>query len=502
MNRHPWQRPTAATQLAWAVCIAATCLLTASDAAFANPAIYERGDDPAVGFNLIAWYNNGANGVNDWQNAVQEIYDAGFREVSISPVRYVTLGTGVIATTSAKGPELSHITAGVARAKSLGMRVTLNPFVEPQNFSMWRGQYNPTAGSAEAIQFWGDYQNYMVAVANIAEQYHVDSMTVGTEYKALNGNSGHNGSWNNVINAVNNAYSGPLGYAANWDDYRNSNLTTAIWENPAIDFLGIDSYFTNLVTTTQADASGAFPNATFINQMTTAWNNKLDVDSPGDSLDGIMSFAAARKDPDGTGPLLPAGMPVVFTEAGYLPYNRTARTPQNETGAIDTDEQRMAFNGLLNSLDRRGNKLLAVDIWQWSMSGSGGSKWNIDPVAAGADQPNNVALGQYLSQFVQTATLPLAGDYNRDHVVDAADYIVWRDNMDKYVLQYSGADGNGDGIVNQADFNIWQANFGISAGSASGESLQVPEPSTQLLLGLFAYCACVARFGRASAVRT
>jgi hypothetical protein len=383
----------------------------------------------------------------------------------------------------------------VVRAKSLGMRVTLNPFIElfdannagtgdDEYFAdlpggcTWRGCWNPTAGGAVANQFWSDYQSYMVAVAQIAANRNVDAMTIGTEYKALNGNSGHNAQWSSAINAAAAVYQGPLGYAANWDDYRNGNLTTAIWEHPQIDFLGIDSYFQNMVTTAQADASGAYPDNTFINQMTTAWNNKLDVDTPGDSLDGIMQFAAARKGG--------SGMPVAFTEIGYLPYNRTARTPQNSSGQpVDTSEQIMAFNGLINALDGRGDKFQWVDVWQWGMPGSDGSLWNMDTTSP-ANQPNNIPASQWLAQFVGTAVLPLAGDYNRDGKVDAADYVVWRKDSGKYVLQYSGADGDGNGIIGAGDFAVWRANFGDAAGSGAGAGGSVPEPATVWLALAFA----------------
>jgi hypothetical protein len=50
-----------------------------SQIAFANPAKYEIGSDPSVGFNLISWYNFGSSGASTWQNAVQSIYDAGVR---------------------------------------------------------------------------------------------------------------------------------------------------------------------------------------------------------------------------------------------------------------------------------------------------------------------------------------------------------------------------------------------------------------------------------------
>ena len=195
-----------------------------------NPNYYEPGVDPGVGFNLISWANFGATGASTWENAVQSIYDAGFDEVSISPVRFVTLGTGSIATTSSQGPELSHIAAGITRAKSLGMQVTVNPFVEPVGFSMWRGLYDPSPGGGEWTTFWNDYEQYLVDVAQVAETNGADSMTVGTELKAITQNSGNNAKWSSVISAVDAEFSGRLGYAANWDNYQNSNLTSTIWE--------------------------------------------------------------------------------------------------------------------------------------------------------------------------------------------------------------------------------------------------------------------------------
>src|SRR3954466_11909526 len=332
----------------------------------ANPAVYELGSDPMVGFNLISWWDFGSSGTSTWQNAVQQVYNAGFREISISPVRYFNTTTGVISATNQQSPQLSHIDAAVVRAKSLGMRVTLNPFVEPQNFSQWRGTYNPTAGSASSNQFWSDYQNYLVAVAQIAKNNNIDAMTIGTEMKALNDNAAHNASWTSVINAVAGVYQGPLGYAANWDDYQNANLRNTIWENANIDFIGIDSYFQNMVSAASADASGTYPNTTFINTVTTAWNNKLNNE--------ILPYAAARKGGK--------GMPVAFTEIGYLPYNQTARTPQNnQNQPLDSDEQKMVYNGLINALDGRASKFSAIDIWHWGMPGTGTDEWDMGLVA-------------------------------------------------------------------------------------------------------------------------
>ena len=372
--------------------------------------VYEPGHDPGVGFNLVSWWNFGSGGNAVWENAVQEVYDAGFSEVSISPVRYINTATGSIATSSSQGPTLGHIAAGISRAKSLGMRVTVNPFVEIENFSFWRGQYDPVPGSIQSNTFWSDYEQYLVDVAQMAQANGADAMNVGTELKAIAQNSGNNAKWASVISAVDAQFTGPLGYAANWDNYTNGNLTSTIWDNPAIDYLGIDAYFENSITNAQANASGTDPNETFIGQVEQGWNDLLDNE--------ILSFASQRQSG--------GGLPVVFTEVGYLPYNRTAVTPQNSGGSLDTDEQVMAFKGLMRALDGRAAVLSAAHIWQWDMPGSDGSLWNINTQTP-ADQPNNLAAGQWLSSFVSNPSL--IGDYNEDGTVDAADYTVWRDNI-------------------------------------------------------------------------
>lgn len=370
--------------------VALTLLTPASTQA--NPAIYQPGIDPGVGFNLVSWGNFG-NGSQVWENAVQRAYDAGFDDVSLSPVRFYSPGVGSIATSSSSGPELSHVAAGVARAKQLGMRVTVNPFVEPVNFDGWRGLYDPTPGSAESTTFWSDYEQYIVDVAAMAESNGADSITVGTELRGLTRNAGNNANWNSVINAADSAFSGSIGYAANWDNYDNANVASTIWDHPAIDYIGIDSYFQGLLSTSQADGSGTYPDTDFLFDVEDAWNNKLDNE--------ILPFAAARQ--------AGAGLPVEFTEIGYLPRNRTTVTPQGESQPLDADEQNMAFEGLMRALDGRlaSGEFLATHIWQWDMQGSAGSTWNMNP--NGGNQPSNQQTAQWLSSFVN-GTNPDPGD--------------------------------------------------------------------------------------------
>ncbi len=460
------------------LCVAAT--LCTLHVARANPAVYEPATDPGIGFNLIAW---SGSSTSNWTNAINALYAAGFREVSISPVRSVQNGTGIIS--QGGYPPLTSVRAGVERASQLGMRVTLNPFVEVPGLS-WRAYYNPTPGSAEADTFWPQYQSYLVSVAQIAEEFHVASMNLGTEMKGLDQNAGNAANWSSVIDAVDATFQGQLGYAANWDSYQDPNTTSSIWENPAIDYIGIDSYFSNTLSNyyrylnpgangsqvnngvnAWVDGSGSYPDESFIDLMTAAWNYRLDTE--------ILPFAAARKDG--------AGMPVAFTEVGYQNYNRTAKTPQGESGAVDSDEQKMAFYGLIRALDGRKEEFQAMHIWQWWMSGSDGSTWNIDPTLP-ANQPQQVPIGQWLSGFVQNV---LPGDFNGDGVVDAADYTTWRNTLGQSVLDFTGADGDGSGLVDAGDYDVWKANFGATLGGGSVASSSVPEPAASVLL-LVALC--------------
>jgi hypothetical protein len=94
------------------------------------------------------------------------------------------------------------------------------------------------------------------------------------------------------------------------------------------------------------------------------------------------------------------------------------------------------------------------------------------------------------------ASQPQTGDYNNNGVVDAADYVVWRDNLDQSVTIPNDTT---PGMVTQADFDIWRANFGKS-GAPSGPSTlmqgfvryitplaaatAVPEPSAIVFVGI------------------
>jgi len=86
----------------------------------------------------------------------------------------------------------------------------------------------------------------------------------------------------------------------------------------------------------------------------------------------------------------------------------------------------------------------------------------------------------------RTFSLTLAGDFNRDGIVDAADYVVWRKGLGT--------------THTPGDFNLWRDNFGTTFGSGSGAAIRalsddaVPEPESIFLMALGALAlTCVCR---------
>jgi hypothetical protein len=79
-------------------------------------------------------------------------------------------------------------------------------------------------------------------------------------------------------------------------------------------------------------------------------------------------------------------------------------------------------------------------------------------------------------------SITVAGDYNGNGVVDAADYVLWRDTLGTTGIALA-ADGNNNGTIDSGDFDIWRNNFGRQIGSVAAESVAtVPKPSAEVLL--------------------
>ena len=87
----------------------------------------------------------------------------------------------------------------------------------------------------------------------------------------------------------------------------------------------------------------------------------------------------------------------------------------------------------------------------------------------------------------------ILGDYNRNGVVDAADYTVWRDTLGSTTDLRANGDNTGasSGSIDQADYAFWRTHFGetvtgTGAGAVASANFDaaVPEPVTLWLATL------------------
>ena len=103
----------------------------------------------------------------------------------------------------------------------------------------------------------------------------------------------------------------------------------------------------------------------------------------------------------------------------------------------------------------------------------------------GAGLAWNVVYSNFAVMLQVNASI-VAGDYNDNGIVDAADYTIWRDTLGSTTDLRANGDNTGAiaNVIDLADYTVWKANFGAHSGSGAGGSANaaVPEPTTLLLL--------------------
>jgi hypothetical protein len=102
------------------------------------------------------------------------------------------------------------------------------------------------------------------------------------------------------------------------------------------------------------------------------------------------------------------------------------------------------------------------------------------------------------------AVATINADYNNNGVVDAADYVVWRDTLGQMGTSLA-ADGNVDGQIDARDFEVWRSQFGHSAINNTEGTITlpraIPEPGSVVLIitAITAAAICVRRLMRSYA---
>ena len=116
---------------------------------------------------------------------------------------------------------------------------------------------------------------------------------------------------------------------------------------------------------------------------------------------------------------------------------------------------------------------------------------DIDLEIRRASGPSFRTYDQIVTYIGTAPTMGVTGDYNNNGVVDAADYVLWRNGGP---IQNEGAS---PGTIDAADYTFWRSRFGRTSGSAAGLSgAAIPEPGTMALCIGFVLAGCAARRSR------
>jgi hypothetical protein len=179
---------------------------------------------------------------------------------------------------------------------------------------------------------------------------------------------------------------------------------------------------------------------------------------PGDAAVGTPDYLSISMDPDGTG---------TFTMLAEFTGNpaKSLEEVQVENGARVLDAGGLPiFTG--NVLSNLFFKDFTVDL-------PPGNANAVIRFEANSTFVNEIVALDDVR--VAVAPTPLNGDYNANGVVDAADYVLWRNGGP---LQNDSTPG-----IDQSDYTVWRTNFGRTAGTGSAQGAGgVPEPAAAVLM--------------------
>jgi hypothetical protein len=311
---------------------------------------------PSLGMNLVAWDAPTNSDARLWQKAIEEVYALGVRRVALVSYALVDPQTGDVLSKSnhglGLGPTRSVMTASIQAARSLGMEVSVRPWVEIDNSDgegvLWRGLLKLEGNALN--RFFRSYETLLQDLAKFAGNSGANRFYIGSEFMSLTNDPANSPYWGELIAKCREALAGrkcSLSYAANFDEYER----VPFWG--ALDEIGIDAYFP-LATEDESEGPGKPSNAV----MARNW---------GEILARLRSFSEDWK------------RPILMAEWGVVPFDGTTADPSEPqpSDTPDLDEALRAYRATLDAIGNAGPWLKGVDLWHWSVNPTEDSNYRI-----------------------------------------------------------------------------------------------------------------------------
>ena len=241
-------------------------------------------------------------------------------------------------TSSPPDAALEH---AVKAAKTNNLLPILRPLIDPDwsntsNAGTWRGEIG-RGFSPQAWEKWFEaYTPVALHYASLSHQWDLPVYCVGAELVKA---SHQVEAWRTLLKAVRGVYSGKIMYAAN----HGNEVLIEWWDDPNVDIIGIDAYYTLFVP-------GVYPPK--VGQVIEAWDFvKTELES--------LSTAAG-------------GKPVFFAEIGYCSVPEPWIDPAHclPFAPVDLDAQALAYDAVLSAFLPLP-WFAGITFWDWSTQPNG-----------------------------------------------------------------------------------------------------------------------------------
>jgi hypothetical protein len=167
----------------------------------------------------------------EMKETMTELKSLGANSISIHPYARISEDGHV---RYRKDRQSNHISTPIEWGKELNIQLMIKPHLAYWGTKFrWRGDIDFEDEEAWQI-FFRDYEEWIVAIATIAEKSGAPIFCIGTE---LMNSIQYEKEWRHIISKIREVYRGELTYAANWDVYGK----VPFWDD--LDFIGIQAYF-------------------------------------------------------------------------------------------------------------------------------------------------------------------------------------------------------------------------------------------------------------------
>lgn len=186
--------------------------------------------DDMRGITISCWGIGKEWGSEGMRQTMLGLPEVGANWVAIHPYAHVDRQTANLRP-APRGEQ--HVVAPIRWAREQGLSILIKPHLSYWGEFSWRGEVGWGDDEKRWQNFLTQYRRWILGLAELCEREGAHAFVVGTELRLAEPRTAY---WTKLIAEVRQRYSGPLTYAANWDDVTH----VGFWSE--LDAIGIQAY--------------------------------------------------------------------------------------------------------------------------------------------------------------------------------------------------------------------------------------------------------------------